>query len=85
MRREVAAQQNGNGNSQGDDGQDNGNGQGTRVRGDDAVDALDPNALRDTQKFVRLFMASGMSHCGGGPGENVFNGEDNLGGPGTRP
>jgi Tannase and feruloyl esterase len=27
---------------------------------------------RDTESFVRLFMAPGMAHCGGGPGPNVF-------------
>ena len=26
-------------------------------------------------------MAPGMTHCAGGPGANVFNGPDNLGGP----
>lgn len=72
---EVVAQQNGSGNSQGDDGH------GTRAGSDDALDLLDPDALRETQKFARLFMAPGMSHCGSGPGANVFNGEDNLGGP----
>jgi len=38
-------------------------------------------AVRDTQSFARLFMAPGVTHCGGGPGANVFNGPDNLGGP----
>ena len=27
---------------------------------------------RDTDTFVRLFMAPGMQHCGGGPGPNTF-------------
>ncbi|HJZ83494.1 MAG TPA: tannase/feruloyl esterase family alpha/beta hydrolase [Pyrinomonadaceae bacterium] len=27
---------------------------------------------RDTDSFLRLFMAPGMSHCGGGPGPNAF-------------
>src|SRR5262249_14256895 len=27
---------------------------------------------RDTDSFLRLFMAPGMGHCGGGPGPNVF-------------
>ena len=26
----------------------------------------------DTGSFVRLFMAPGMQHCGGGPGPNSF-------------
>lgn len=30
-------------------------------------------ALDETQEFFRLFMAPGMSHCGGGPGPNVFD------------
>lgn len=38
-------------------------------------------AVKQTQSFARLFMAPGMTHCGGGPGANVFNGPDNLGGP----
>jgi feruloyl esterase len=32
------------------------------------------HALRETQKFFRLFMAPGMLHCGGGPGPNAFGG-----------
>src|SRR5215471_13878694 len=40
-----------------------------------------PNAVKETQSFARLFMAPGVTHCGGGPGANVFNGPDNLGGP----
>ena len=40
-----------------------------------------PNAVKDTQSFARLFLAPGVTHCGGGPGANVFNGPDNLGGP----
>jgi feruloyl esterase len=31
-------------------------------------------ALRNTQKFFRLFMAPGMQHCFGGPGPNAFGG-----------
>ncbi|HEX3145417.1 MAG TPA: tannase/feruloyl esterase family alpha/beta hydrolase [Pyrinomonadaceae bacterium] len=27
---------------------------------------------RDSESFMRLFMVPGMSHCGGGPGPNVF-------------
>jgi Tannase and feruloyl esterase len=38
-------------------------------------------AVKETQSFARLFMAPGVTHCGGGPGANVFNGPDNLGGP----
>jgi len=41
----------------------------------------DGQALAKTRKYARLFMVAGMSHCGGGPGANVFNGDDNLGGP----
>jgi len=40
-----------------------------------------PNAVKDTQSFARLFLAPGVTHCGGGPGANVFNGSGNLGGP----
>ena len=40
-----------------------------------------PGAVKETQGFARLFMAPGVTHCGGGPGANVFNGPDNLGGP----
>jgi Tannase and feruloyl esterase len=40
-----------------------------------------PGALKQTQSFARLFLAPGVTHCGGGPGANVFNGPDNLGGP----
>ena len=29
---------------------------------------------RDTDSFLRLFMAPGMQHCGGGPGPNMFMG-----------
>jgi feruloyl esterase len=38
-------------------------------------------AVKQTQRFARLFMAPGVTHCGGGPGANVFNGSSNLGGP----
>ena len=29
--------------------------------------------LQDVQRFYRLFMAPGMTHCGGGPGPNTFD------------
>jgi len=35
-------------------------------------DNNDP-ALKDTQKYARLFMVPGMFHCSGGPGPNVFD------------
>jgi feruloyl esterase len=38
------------------------------------------NTLTETRGFARLFMVPGMNHCAGGPGANVFNGPDNLGG-----
>ena len=44
-------------------------------------EGIGPRAVKETQNFARLFMAPGMTHCGGGPGANVFNGTDNLGGP----
>jgi feruloyl esterase len=31
-------------------------------------------SLERTQAFFRLFMAPGMSHCGGGPGPNTIGG-----------
>jgi feruloyl esterase len=34
---------------------------------------VDATALRRTQEFARLFMVSGMTHCGGGPGPNTFD------------
>ena len=40
-----------------------------------------PQPVKRTQNFARLFLAPGVTHCGGGPGANVFNGPDNLGGP----
>jgi feruloyl esterase len=40
-----------------------------------------PQPVKLTQNFARLFLAPGVTHCGGGPGANVFNGPDNLGGP----
>ena len=40
-----------------------------------------PQPVKLTQSFARLFLAPGVTHCGGGPGANVFNGPDNLGGP----
>jgi feruloyl esterase len=40
-----------------------------------------PQPVRATQNFARLFLAPGVTHCAGGPGANVFNGPDNLGGP----
>ena len=52
-----------------------------RGEGDDDGDRHGRRALEETQDFARLFLAPGMSHCGGGPGPNVFNGADNLGGP----
>jgi feruloyl esterase len=30
-------------------------------------------ALKETQKYARLFMVPGMYHCSGGPGPNVFD------------
>jgi feruloyl esterase len=39
-----------------------------------------PQPVKLTQDFARLFLAPGVT-CGGGPGANVFNGPDNLGGP----
>ncbi len=38
-------------------------------------------ALANTLKSFRLFMAPGMGHCFGGAGPNVFGGADNPGGP----
>jgi feruloyl esterase len=38
-------------------------------------------ALERTQKFARLFMVPGMSHCSGGPGANVFTQSANQGSP----
>jgi feruloyl esterase len=32
-----------------------------------------PQIRDDTQEFYRLFMVSGMNHCKGGPGANVFD------------
>ena len=32
-----------------------------------------PEAEAEAQQFVRLFMAPGMLHCGGGPGPNTFD------------
>jgi len=29
--------------------------------------------MGDTSGFLRLFMAPGMGHCGGGPGPNTFD------------
>ena len=40
-----------------------------------------PQPVRATQSFARLFLAPGVTHCAGGPGANIFNGPDNLGGP----
>jgi feruloyl esterase len=40
-----------------------------------------PQPVKATQSFARLFLAPGVTHCAGGPGANVFNGPDNLGGP----
>lgn len=44
-------------------------------------EGIGPRAVEEVQDFARLFMAPGVTHCGGGPGANVFNGPDNLGGP----
>jgi feruloyl esterase len=33
----------------------------------------DDPALKETQKYARLFMVPGMFHCSGGPGPNVFD------------
>ncbi len=35
---------------------------------------IDQNSLDTTMDFFRLFMAPGMSHCGGGPGPNSIGG-----------
>jgi hypothetical protein len=40
-----------------------------------------PDPVRYVQRYARLFMVPGMTHCGGGAGPNVFNGPDNLGAP----
>jgi Tannase and feruloyl esterase len=32
------------------------------------TDVPDGQALADTQSYIRLFMAPGVNHCGGGPG-----------------
>jgi hypothetical protein len=45
--------------------------------GSGADDRQFDDALREAQTFVRLFMAPGMTHCGGGPGLNAFG----AGGP----
>jgi feruloyl esterase len=40
-----------------------------------------PQPVKLTRNFARLFLAPGVTHCAGGPGANIFNGPDNLGGP----
>ena len=35
--------------------------------------AIAQHSVEETREFFRLFMAPGMSHCGGGPGPNVFD------------
>lgn len=45
-----------------------------------ALAGIEKGGLSETQDFARLFMVPGMNHCAGGPGANVFNGPDNLGG-----
>jgi feruloyl esterase len=35
---------------------------------------LNDGSLETTLDFYRLFMAPGMSHCGGGPGPNTIGG-----------
>jgi feruloyl esterase len=45
----------------------------------DAGKKATPAAVRsETDKFYRLFMIPGMSHCAGGPGLTGFNGLDSL-------
>jgi feruloyl esterase len=62
--------------TQGGQGQHDGHhNDGQRGGGHDGDDAL-----AETREFARLFMVPGMNHCAGGPGANVFNGPDNLGG-----
>lgn len=50
------------------------------TRHDDDRDGGHDGALEKTRDFARLFMVPGMNHCAGGPGANVFNGPNNLGG-----
>jgi feruloyl esterase len=37
------------------------------------VPRLERDALKQAQKYARLFMAPGMGHCGGGDGPNSFD------------
>ena len=37
------------------------------------VDAFGDRDDEDTARFLRLFMAPGVHHCGGGPGPNTFD------------
>jgi feruloyl esterase len=32
-----------------------------------------PQSPQQTQEYYRLFMVTGMNHCSGGPGANVFD------------
>jgi feruloyl esterase len=41
------------------------------------------DALAETQKYYRLFMAPGMGHCRGGPGLNEFGRNGGAGPPGS--
>jgi feruloyl esterase len=55
--------------------------QGNEGRGGwQQVDWQQGDPLAKTQDFALLFPVPGMNHCAGGPGANVFNGPDNLGG-----
>ena len=38
-----------------------------------SFNASAPGPARDTEDFVRLFMAPGLTHCAGGPGLNTFD------------
>src|SRR5260370_41144892 len=40
---------------------------------DEGSGAGAPGAAKETQEFLRLFMAPGMTHCLLGPGPNVFD------------
>jgi len=42
-------------------------------RGERGGEQDDDAAARGTQNFLRLFMAPGLTHCGGGPGLNTFD------------
>ncbi|WP_262697907.1 MULTISPECIES: tannase/feruloyl esterase family alpha/beta hydrolase [Streptomyces] len=43
------------------------------VRATSTGPAGSADAIRQTQRFARLFTVPGMTHCGGGPGPNVFD------------